>query len=90
MNFQSSNNPEPLHYVINVPQPPGRPSSPTPLLVSSAVADERYAICKECPQFRQLTRQCGICNCLMPIKVRFQGQNCPEKRWPASTSSTQP
>lgn len=70
-----------IHYVINVPQPVYDPSARPPLLASSATAEQRIAVCKQCPNFVRLTKQCSICNCLMPIKVRFERAQCPDKRW---------
>ena len=50
------------------------------MLVLKSIAEERYAICKSCPRFTVL-KICSICNCIMPIKVKFAKASCPEGRW---------
>ena len=44
---------------------------------------ERYAICKSCPNFIDLTKQCKLCGCFMFIKCRLPNMQCPDKppRW---------
>ena len=44
---------------------------------------ERAAICKRCPHFRETIKQCSICLCFMPLKVRFKAMKCPDNppRW---------
>lgn len=45
------------------------------------VAEERLAICKQCPQLRPVTNQCRICNCFMHLKVKIEKAACPLGNW---------
>ena len=56
-----------------------------PLPTKQALA--RLEICSQCPEFRHLTKQCGICNCVMPIKVWLKSANCPKAFWPELVSN---
>lgn len=38
--------------------------------VPDEVAKQRYAICQGCSHFWDITRQCGICKCYLPLKVK--------------------
>lgn len=44
-------------------------------------ADERYAICKECPEFFDVLKQCKKCGCYMPGKVLVPYLHCPIGKW---------
>jgi hypothetical protein len=71
---------EPLHYAI--PQHPQKPKQSGMLVLASAAkADERLAICDGCEHYRKWLKQCAICNCIMPFKVRFEQSSCPAKHW---------
>ena len=50
-------------------------------ITNSETAYARYNICKNCAQFRKITRQCKICDCLMFIKTKFETANCPIGKW---------
>ncbi len=50
------------------------------LLVNKTIAQQRYDICKSCPRFTKL-KICSICNCIMPIKVKFAVADCPAGKW---------
>ena len=71
----------------SIPAPP--PSSPTPVVppsqnivfTESHIQEQRYAICKECPEFVSLTTQCKQCGCIMQLKTRYAGAVCPLKKW---------
>tara|TARA_R100000152_G_C6710417_1_gene138148 strand:+ start:528 stop:848 length:321 start_codon:yes stop_codon:yes gene_type:complete len=43
----------------------------------------RYEICKSCPNFIDLTKQCKLCWCFMFIKCRIPSMECPDNppRW---------
>ena len=45
------------------------------------VANIRIDICKSCPQLRPRIHQCKVCGCIMPAKVWFMGEKCPEGKW---------
>ena len=49
--------------------------------VSDKVAKERLKICKKCPNFNKVTKQCGICHCIMPLKVKLPLATCPIEKW---------
>jgi len=71
---------KPLFYVT--PQRPQQPQrSGIQVLALAKNADERLAVCDGCEHYRKRLRQCSICNCIMPIKVRFQQSKCPDGRW---------
>ena len=42
---------------------------------------ERYAVCLECEEFRPWAKQCKVCKCIMPIKVRIPSMSCPLGKW---------
>jgi hypothetical protein len=44
-------------------------------------AIERMKICIQCEHFWKFTKQCALCKCFMPVKVRLPGQVCPIKKW---------
>lgn len=48
---------------------------------SDEIAEERFAICKECPQLRPITNQCRVCNCFMHLKVKIEAATCPQGFW---------
>lgn len=54
------------------------------LLVQKTVAQSRYDICKECPRLTAL-KLCNICNCIMPVKVKFALAVCPAGKWKSVT-----
>jgi hypothetical protein len=50
-------------------------------MVDEEVEEQRYNICLECNEFRELTKQCKICTCFMPMKVKFEKTVCPKGHW---------
>ena len=42
---------------------------------------KRYAMCKICPAFNKLLRQCNACKCIMFLKVRILHEKCPLGKW---------
>ena len=42
---------------------------------------ERFDICKICPEFFAPTAQCKQCGCFMKIKVLIPNQKCPLNNW---------
>jgi hypothetical protein len=44
-------------------------------------ADLRYAICLECPELIQLTKQCKKCGCFMAAKTKLDAATCPIGKW---------
>ena len=45
------------------------------------VVEERYSICKSCPELIKLTKQCKKCGCLMHLKTKVQAATCPLGKW---------
>lgn len=50
------------------------------IILVKELAEERYSICKSCPRLTGL-KICSICNCIMPIKVKFAKASCPAGKW---------
>jgi hypothetical protein len=49
-------------------------------------SDERLAICKECPESRDVygrgwINYCNICGCMLKIKTRIKTSKCPLGKW---------
>jgi hypothetical protein len=55
--------------------------NPSTEWASSEVAEERYSICKACPELVKLTKQCKKCGCFMVAKTKLQGAVCPLGKW---------
>lgn len=45
------------------------------------VANERYAICQECPLFNKTTKTCTECGCFMAAKTKLLHAVCPVDKW---------
>jgi hypothetical protein len=50
-------------------------------MATKEVADQRYAICLECPELIQLTKQCKKCGCFMAGKTKLEKSTCPIGKW---------
>jgi hypothetical protein len=44
-------------------------------------AEERFSICKACPELIKLTTQCKKCGCFMKVKTKLDLATCPIGRW---------
>ena len=44
-------------------------------------AEERYSICKSCPELIKLTKQCKKCGCFMAAKTKLEAATCPLGKW---------
>ena len=44
-------------------------------------SEQRYSICKECPELIRLTKQCKKCGCFMVSKTKLQAASCPLGKW---------
>ena len=44
---------------------------------------DRYEICKKCPNFNKFWKTCKLCGCFMPLKTKIRWVECPEEppRW---------
>jgi len=48
---------------------------------SEELQKQRYSICKECPEFIKITKQCKKCGCLMKLKTQLENAQCPIGKW---------
>ena len=55
-----------------------RPDAPK---ASEELETKRLDICKECPEFIKLTKQCKKCGCIMTGKVKLIHATCPLGKW---------
>lgn len=46
-----------------------------------SLADQRFEICKACPELIKLSKQCKKCGCFMAIKTKMQAATCPLEKW---------
>ena len=53
--------------------------------VPDKVYEDRIAICKDCPHYKSLLGNCGICKCFMKVKARIAPMECPKKFWEKTT-----
>jgi hypothetical protein len=44
-------------------------------------ANERFSICKACPELVKLTKQCKKCGCFMNVKTKLEAAKCPLGKW---------
>lgn len=49
--------------------------------VSTEIQAGRMDICKECPFFMKITKQCRKCGCHMPWKTQLPHSSCPIGKW---------
>jgi hypothetical protein len=49
--------------------------------VDEDIANQRYNICKSCPEFINLTKQCKKCGCFMSVKTKLENSKCPIGKW---------
>ena len=54
---------------------------PTIPRASEELEQSRYAICKACPEFLNLTKQCKQCGCVMSLKTKLAEAVCPLNKW---------
>jgi hypothetical protein len=45
------------------------------------IRDERYEICKSCPELFKPTRTCKKCGCFMAMKTWLKDATCPINKW---------
>lgn len=50
-------------------------------MAPGSFAERRYQICNACEHFRDRSKTCTQCNCLMPVKVKIASVYCPLKKW---------
>jgi predicted transposase YdaD len=55
--------------------------NPNTEYADEATSQERYSICKGCPEFINLSKQCKKCGCFMSAKTRLADATCPIGKW---------
>lgn len=50
-------------------------------IAGAELAEQRYAICQECPFLKKDSRKCAKCGCFMPVKTKLTRASCPIKKW---------
>lgn len=48
---------------------------------SEQESNERFNICKSCPELIKLTSQCKKCGCFMKAKTKLEKAVCPIGKW---------
>lgn len=48
---------------------------------SEQKSNERFSICKSCPELIKLTSQCKKCGCFMKAKTKLEKAVCPIGKW---------
>jgi hypothetical protein len=49
--------------------------------VNEELFNERFNICKSCPELIELTKQCKQCGCFMSVKAKLELAQCPLNKW---------
>jgi hypothetical protein len=55
--------------------------NPNTVWASDEKSEERYSICKACPELIKLTKQCKKCGCIMNKKTKLELATCPLGKW---------
>ena len=55
--------------------------NPNTKMVENIIHEKRMNICKSCPEFLSLTKQCSKCGCFMEIKTKMEQAICPLGKW---------
>ena len=55
--------------------------NPTTKKAEKTLGEERFEICKACPELIQVTSQCKKCGCFMKIKTGLEAATCPIGKW---------
>jgi hypothetical protein len=45
------------------------------------ITQKRMDICRGCDKYMSTFMRCKECGCVMPLKVRLKGQECPLQKW---------
>lgn len=52
-----------------------------PIAAEQDLAAVRLVICKTCPEFSTMSRQCKRCGCFVDLKVKVLTEACPLNFW---------
>jgi hypothetical protein len=50
-------------------------------IVPERVEKARYARCKTCEFYDPRVKQCEVCGCFVPLKIKLPTEECPYGRW---------
>lgn len=45
------------------------------------LSENRFSICKQCPELLPVVHQCKKCGCLMELKTKLDAATCPLGKW---------
>ena len=49
--------------------------------VPKDIQSKRLKFCEDCKHFKNQIKQCAICGCIMPLKVKLKDAWCPVGYW---------
>jgi hypothetical protein len=55
--------------------------NPNTEYVTDEVQQQRFDICKACPELIKMTSQCKKCGCIMKLKTKLEKATCPLQKW---------
>lgn len=55
--------------------------NPMSKMADENLINERYSICKACPELIKVTKQCKKCGCVMTAKTKLEAAKCPIGKW---------
>jgi hypothetical protein len=55
--------------------------NPKTEFASDELQEQRYSVCRSCPEFIDLTTQCKKCGCIMKLKTKLSAAQCPINKW---------
>lgn len=55
--------------------------NPSTEYVDQDTAEDRFSICKACPELVNVTNQCKKCGCFMVLKTKLSNASCPLGKW---------
>jgi hypothetical protein len=55
--------------------------NPNTDFASNELQEQRYSVCRSCPEFIDLTTQCKKCGCIMKLKTKLSAAQCPINKW---------
>lgn len=54
---------------------------PDRLIDDENIINQRFEICKACPELISTTHQCKKCGCFMNLKTKLVSAECPLGKW---------
>lgn len=56
----------------------------TEIFADRETVEQRVEICKSCDKYLNVSKQCRVCLCVVPLKARWAAAECPHpkgKKW---------